>query len=91
MSGTGKRIHLNSNNENVVILGNFGVEQILINPNFQHEGQWHDYFGGEQLLVNDVNAEILLAPGEYKLFTDYGLPMADLSTTMNLGLKILLK
>lgn len=87
LSGTGKRIHLNSNDENVVILGNFGVEQMLINPNFQHEGQWHDYFGGEQLLVSDVNAEILLAPGEYKLFTDFELPSPDLSTTMNLGLE----
>lgn len=87
LTGTGKRIRLNSPNENVIIIGNFGVEDIMINPQFQHTGAWYDYFTGETITVNDINNSFLLSPGEYRLYTDVQLPLPDLSSTMTLEIE----
>jgi 1,4-alpha-glucan branching enzyme len=87
LGGTGKRIRLNSSEGNVVVIGNFGVDNIMLNPGFQHSGLWYDYFTGEVISVDDVNNQFLLTPGEYRLYTDFQLPAPDLSTTMNIGIE----
>ena len=87
LGGTGKRIRLNNSDENAVIIGNFGVEDIMLNPGFQHTGTWYDYFTGEIISVDDVNNQFLLSPGEYRIYTDFQLPTPDLSATMYIGIE----
>ena len=87
LAGTGKRIRLNNSDKNAVIIGNFGVEDIMLNPGFQHTGTWYDYFTGEIISVDDVNNQFLLSPGEYRIYTDFQLPTPDLSATMYIGIE----
>ena len=65
-----KTIHLNHSSMNVTVLGNFNVSSETFNPQFQHTGTWYEYFSGETIEVTNVNQNISLAPGEYRLYTD---------------------
>ena len=71
--GTGKRLHLNGSEMNVVVAGNFQVTDLSMTPGFQHTGMWYDYFTGEALDVTDLEAAMDFAPGEYHLWTDVAL------------------
>ncbi len=73
-----KSIHLNHSSMNVAILGNFGVVTDNIEPEFQHTGYWYDYFSGDSINVADVNAEIELSAGEYKIYTDVKLEKPEI-------------
>lgn len=70
VNGAFKRIWLNHNSMNVTIIGNFGVTEGNIDPDFQHTGNWYGYFGQDTLTVDDVNSTIMLQPGEYRIYTD---------------------
>jgi hypothetical protein len=52
-----------------VIIGNFNVTPMDISPTFTNTGTWYDFFSGDSLEVNDVNAAISFQPGEFKIFT----------------------
>lgn len=69
LNGSKKRIHLNDQEMSVTIIGNFDVQTGAINPNFQFAGTWHDHFNDVEVTVSDVNAEIELAPGEFRMYT----------------------
>ncbi len=73
VDGTMKSIHLNNQDINVLVLGNFGVTQNTIDPAFQSTGDWHEFFTGDVLTVTDVNALISLNPGEYRLYSTQSL------------------
>lgn len=80
LEGEMKRIHLNHESNNVTIVGNFGLRQEEIDPNFQETGTWHEYFSREEITVDDVNATLTLEPGEYRMystepFEDHGIPL----------------
>ena len=82
LSGAGKTIHLNHASNNVAVLGNFGIEPIGIDPGFQQAGTWYEFFRRNKIEVSDVNAEITLQPGEFRLystveFPDHGVPFED--------------
>ena len=79
LSGELKRIHLNHESNNVTVLGNFGVEQKEIDPNFQETGTWHEFFYRETLEVEDVNQSITLNPGEYRLYSTKEFPDHELN------------
>ncbi len=64
-----KTIHLNHNDMNVAIIGNFGLESASINPEFQQTGIWYDFFSSDSLNVINLNETILLQPGEYHVYT----------------------
>ena len=72
-----KRIRLTSPDMSVVVLGNFDVVEGSIDPNFYSTGTWYDYWTGDSLVVSDVNEQILLAPGEYRLYTSKKLNTPD--------------
>ncbi len=76
-----KTIHLNHATMNVAVLGNFNVINQTFNPKFQHTGTWYEYFSGETLQVNDVNASVTLAPGEYRIYTDVEVTPPDQVTS----------
>jgi len=69
LSGSLKKIKLTSSDMDVVVLGNFDIIEGDINPQFQSEGTWYNYWTGDSIVVTDVNQVINLQPGEYKLFT----------------------
>ena len=51
------------------ILGNFGVVAQQIDPEFQTTGVWYDVLDDNRSLnVSDVNAPILLQPGEFRIY-----------------------
>lgn len=65
-----KSIHLNSDNGNVTIIGNFDVKSSSINPQFQHTGWWFDYFSGDSIYVNSTILPMDLSAGEYHIYSD---------------------
>ena len=68
--GSGKRLHLNGANMNVVVAGNFQVTELSMVPGFQHTGTWYDYFTGTSIEVTNLETSFAFAPGEYHLWTD---------------------
>ena len=75
---TAKVIHLNGADTNATIIGNFGIYNSTIVPEFQHTGTWYDYLTGESTEITDVTAPIKLKPGEYKIYTDIQLDVIEL-------------
>jgi glycosidase len=73
LGGAFKRINLFNIEMDAVVIGNFGVEPISGNANIPYTGVWHDYFSGESLDIQDVSAQILLAPGEFRVYTSEAL------------------
>ena len=77
-----KSIHLYSNDMDVIILGNFDVEQKDIDPDFPSTGSWYEFYSGDTLDVSSTNEIIALDPGEYRLYTstklyDPNIPLAS--------------
>ncbi len=80
VSGETKRIQLNLDGEHVNVIGNFGVEEHVINPNFQRDGMWYEFFTGKEVEITNIHEGITLKPGEYRLystinFPDHGYPL----------------
>lgn len=65
-----KRIKLTHPSMNVVIIGNFGVVNRDINPDFHSNGWWYDYFSGDSINVLDTTDNITLLPGEFHIYTN---------------------
>lgn len=82
LSGYQKTIHLNSNDMNAAILGNFDVVSADVDPQFQHSGFWYDYFSGDSIFVTGVNDPINFQAGEYHLYLDKKLPLPDLDANV---------
>lgn len=76
--GNSKSIHIANADTSVVILGNFDVEPMDMDPEFQHTGSWYDFFSGKEIEVSDVNASIALGPGEFRIYSDHMLHTPDI-------------
>lgn len=68
--GMGKRLHLYSPGQNVVLCGNFDVVGIDMVPGFPHVGTWTDALTGDTHEVTDLGATFYFAPGQYHLWMD---------------------
>jgi len=77
-----KSIHLTSETMDVTILGNFDVKEGTIVPAFQQTGEWYEYFTGDSIDVTDVNANITMAPGEYRLYTTRRFEKPDINPSV---------
>ncbi|MEO6758015.1 MAG: alpha-amylase family glycosyl hydrolase, partial [Saprospiraceae bacterium] len=81
-SGNGRTIRLNSPGMNVHVVANIATSQQTVSPNFQHTGTWYEYYSGATKQVTNVTEGILLAPGDYRLYTDQFVPLPPgLNTT----------
>ncbi len=80
LSGEQKWIKLNLNSENVLIVGNFGVVSGTLNLQFQKTGTWYEYFTGSTLDVTGVNQNLVLAPGEFRLYSTRNFSGPDITT-----------
>jgi len=76
--GSGKRLQLYDGTMNAVVVGNFDVNGFNMVPGFNHTGTWYDYFTGASLTVNDINASLYFAPGDYHIYTDQPLATPDI-------------
>lgn len=72
-----KRIEINHSSMDVRIIGNFGVEEMGVDPNFSQTGRWYDFFSGDSIEVSNINENISLKPGEYRVYTTKKLTTPD--------------
>jgi hypothetical protein len=72
-----KRIRLSHSSMNVIIIGNFDVVPREISGDFHQTGTWYDFFSGETILIENTEAPILLAPGEFHIYSDKKLPTPE--------------
>ena len=77
-----KWIKLNLNGENVLIVGNFGVASGTLNIPFQKTGTWYEYFTESTLDVTGTNQSLVLAPGEFRLYSTRNFSRPDITTDM---------
>ncbi|MBN1302099.1 MAG: T9SS type A sorting domain-containing protein, partial [Melioribacteraceae bacterium] len=76
-TGPVKKINLNHGAMSATVVGNFDVVERSINPEFQFEGTWYDYFTAASVYVSDTQAPLVLMPGEFKIFTSKKLPAPE--------------
>lgn len=79
-----KRMIMNHPSMNGLSLVNIDVLPISATPAFQHTGWWYEYFTGDSINVTNVNAAILLQPGEYRVYTDVLLPKPTITSVASL-------
>ena len=77
LGGFQKRINLYGSEFNMVIIGNFDVTASSKDPNFPHPGTWYELNSSNTISVTDLNAQIGLSAGEYKIYTDIELGNTD--------------
>ena len=53
----------------VAIVGNFSLTYKEASAIFTKTGNWFDFFGNTSFSINDVNEPIVLAPGEFHIYT----------------------
>jgi len=82
VASSSKRIVLESEGMDVVVLGNFDVKPGEFVPGFPHTGTWYEFFTGQTLEVTDIVATMTLEAGDYRLYTDIQLPDPQISTGM---------
>jgi hypothetical protein len=81
--GFGKRLILNHNDMDAVVVGNFQVTGLNMVPGFQHTGTWYDYATGSPVEVNDLGASWSFQAGEFHVYTDMQLPVPDLNVSLD--------
>jgi len=81
----GRRINLTHTSMKATIVGNFNVVNLTMQPKFQNTGMWYNYFNGDSLNVTDVNMNIELTPGEFRIYTTKKLetPEAGITTEIS--------
>ena len=77
VSSAMKSIHINDSSMDVTIIGNFGVTTSSMNPAFQSNGTWYDYFSGDSISVSDPTSQVTLEPGEFHIYTNVKLPVPE--------------
>jgi len=78
VGGTGKRLIIQHETMDVVVIANFDVEEISMVPGFTQTGVWYDYFSGESIEENNLDNPFLLQPGEYRIYTTVELETPDI-------------
>ncbi len=78
-----KRIELNHDDMDVRIIGNFGVVEQSMDPNFSTTGTWYEFFSGNTMEVTDPNGLITLAPGAYRIYTTKQLTTPEITADLD--------
>lgn len=68
-AGLVKRITLRNAAGDAVVVGNFGTTDATVDPAFTRTGTWYNVFSGREKTVDNVNAPILLKPGQFAVYT----------------------
>ncbi|WP_116109122.1 alpha-amylase family glycosyl hydrolase [Lewinella sp. IMCC34191] len=85
LAGDVKYVHLDSDDGQAALVGNFGVMNNMVSNPFPTAGTWYEYFSGTTMEVSDPAAAMELAPGEYRLYLsqEVGREGGRLSTSTN--------
>ena len=83
LGGGVKRHYLNDASMDVAVFGNFEVNTITFNADFQHGGWWYEYWSGDSLNVSNTAMQFTFTPGEYRLYTTMRLPRPDTSFVLD--------
>jgi len=79
-----KWLKLNQGSENVLIFGNFGVTSGTLAIDFQKVGTWYDYFSETTLQVTNTSQSIVLAPGEFRVYSTQNFAKPGITTEVEL-------
>ncbi len=75
LTGSLKQITLLHSSMNVVIYGNFGLEDKTGSPNLSSSSIWYDYYTQQEY---NGSSSFTLTPGEYKILTSVKLDLPDI-------------
>ena len=84
LSSMNKRLIFTHDEMDAVVLCNFAVNAAQPLGGFTETGFWYEYFSGDSLNVTNVNMQIPMNPGEYKVFTNVKLPSPSVISTASL-------
>ncbi|VXC26922.1 Por secretion system C-terminal sorting domain-containing protein [Flavobacterium sp. 9AF] len=54
--------------KNVVILANFSVADLTINPNFPYTGTWYDLMNNSSITVTNVTTPVTIPSGQFRIY-----------------------
>lgn len=77
-----KRISLSHEGTHAIVIGNFDVQAAMVSPAFPGTGWWYSYFPGDSVNVLNVNVNVILQPGEYRIYTNKKLTTPDIGTSI---------
>ena len=60
-----------------IVFGNFGVEEARVTLTFPDAGTWYDFFEDSEAAIPAGQQIILLAPGEFHVWTDVDVPSPE--------------
>lgn len=69
-----KTITLILGDQQVVIVGNFGVASFLTAVTFPSTGQWYNHFMGDSITLTNTSYNVTLGAGDYRLYSKVKLP-----------------
>lgn len=68
-SGDTRSITIDTDDLDVLIVGNFGLAENEMTFSYTETGDWYDYFEGTTVTVSALESSMTLAQGEFKVFT----------------------
>lgn len=78
LSGAIKWLKLNSNDMDVVVVGNFDVSVQSTTVTFNNTGWWYEYYSGDSVQLTTTSYQITLNPAEYRMFTSKRIKRNDI-------------
>ena len=70
LSGTARRLVYNTDNIDLVLIGNFGLDKETIDIPWTETGTWYDYITGDSIQVESLEEQKELIIGEWRLYTN---------------------
>jgi hypothetical protein len=84
LSQMNKRLTFTHDDMDAVVLCNFAVNAAQPLGGFTQTGWWYEYFSGDSLMVENVNMQVPMNSGEYKVYTTEKLPTPNVVSTVGL-------
>jgi 1,4-alpha-glucan branching enzyme len=69
LSGDTRRIEVDGEEFDIIVVGNFGLLARDINADMTETGDWFDYMTGETVNITDTNYNVTLQAGEFRIYT----------------------
>jgi 1,4-alpha-glucan branching enzyme len=80
LTGAVKWYRLTNGENHVFTVGNFDINERTTNFSFPKTGKWYEFFTRDSIEINTTNQNILLAPGEYRLYSTRKFKVPDVIT-----------
>lgn len=78
-----KVVTLNGATDQVVVVGNFGVDALEQDITFPSTGTWFELYGTPALNLEETTVTLKLAPGEYRLYSTIDMGTLNLPTDVS--------